>query len=108
MSAIPMSGCLDQTVALLDDATAQDPEAVALVLDELAHEIVDPAAPQAIVTAPRAPETPILLFCPEQGGWQVGKWWTVELPGRWAAAIDTSIRIEPTHWAPMLLSAPAT
>src|SRR5215207_1349410 len=30
--------------------------------------------PQPIETAPREPERTLLLFCPEQAGWQAGQW----------------------------------
>jgi hypothetical protein len=55
------------------------------------------AGPQPIQTAPRQPEVSVLLFCPEQGGWHLGEWWTLDRP-RWVAVIDASIELEPTHW----------
>jgi hypothetical protein len=45
----------------------------------------------AIETAPREPDTSMMLFCPDQGGWHVGEWWNVEEPGRWVASIDVSL-----------------
>jgi hypothetical protein len=60
---------------------------------------VPPDRAQPIHTAPRQPDTSILLFCPEQGGWQVGGWWTMERP-RWVAVLDATIELEPTYWMP--------
>jgi hypothetical protein len=50
--------------------------------------------PQPIQTAPREESSPLLLYCPEQGGWHTGVWFY----GKWLAYIDTSIVLEPTHW----------
>jgi hypothetical protein len=50
-----------------------------------------------IETAPDADDFPILLFCPEQGGWHTA----VKFKGLWLAYIDTSIRLRPTHWLPV-------
>jgi hypothetical protein len=36
---------------------------------------------QPVATAPRDPERTILLYCPEQGGWQTGEW----CEGRWVS-----------------------
>ncbi|MBM0206526.1 hypothetical protein JNW90_28620 [Micromonospora sp. STR1s_5] len=60
---------------------------------------------EPIESAPRSPDTSLMLYCPDQGGWQVGEWWSVEEPGKWVATIDGSITLEPTHWA-ILLAAP--
>jgi hypothetical protein len=49
-----------------------------------------PERAEPIDNAPRQPDTSILLFCPEQGGWQVGEWWTVDRP-RWVAVLDAAI-----------------
>src|SRR4051794_6263605 len=57
------------------------------------------AGAQPIVSAPHQPEVTVLLFCPEQGGWRLGEWWTLDRP-RWVAVIDASIELEPTHWMP--------
>src|SRR4051794_2485471 len=42
------------------------------------------SAPQQIETAPKVPQRPLLLFCPEQGGWQPGEW--VEESEGWRAS----------------------
>jgi hypothetical protein len=34
-----------------------------------------------------------LVFCPEHGGWHVGKWWTVGWSGRCVLALDASIEL---------------
>jgi hypothetical protein len=47
-----------------------------------------------ITTAPRETERTILLYCPEQGGWQTGEW----CEGRWVSTADIEIVLEPTHW----------
>jgi hypothetical protein len=57
--------------------------------------------PQLIATAPREPELPLQLFCPDQGGWHVGEWWPTDRP-RWVAVIDADHELQPTHWAPTL------
>jgi hypothetical protein len=51
--------------------------------------------PEPIETAPPITDTsPLLLFCPEQGGWHSGVWFY----GKWLAYIDSSIILHPTHW----------
>ena len=40
------------------------------------------------------PERTLLLFCPEQGGWQTG----VFFEGRWADFTTLSEALEPTHF----------
>jgi hypothetical protein len=50
--------------------------------------------PQPISQAPRDAEWTLLLFCPEQGGWQTGEW----CEGRWVSTADIEIVLEPTHW----------
>src|SRR5829696_8092609 len=41
---------------------------------------------QPIETAPREPERTLLLFCPEQAGWQAGQW----QHGRWIQRVSRS------------------
>jgi hypothetical protein len=53
-------------------------------------------APAPIATAPEGHNPPVLLFCPDQGGWHAGIWFY----GKWLAAIDTSTILNPTHWLP--------
>lgn len=50
--------------------------------------------PAPITTAPTNDTPPLLLFCPEQGGWHSGIWFY----GKWLAYIDDSIILHPTHW----------
>jgi len=57
------------------------------------------SAPQQIETAPKIPQRPLLLFCPEQGGWQPGEW--VEESEGWRASRQWPEPLEPTHWLPM-------
>jgi hypothetical protein len=52
------------------------------------------ARPKPIDEAPRDGERTLLLYCPQQGGWHAGEWFR----GRWAAAIDQTRTLEPTHW----------
>ena len=40
--------------------------------------------PRPISTAPQEDDRPLLLFCPEQGGWHTGVWFR----GKWLAYID--------------------
>jgi hypothetical protein len=47
------------------------------------------------IAAPRELERTLLLYCPEQAGWQTGEW----LEGRWVSAADIETVLEPTHWA---------
>jgi hypothetical protein len=51
-------------------------------------------APHPISSAPKETERTLLLYCPEQGGWHVGKW----LLDKWAATIGTEHLLNPTHW----------
>jgi hypothetical protein len=53
--------------------------------------------PQPISTAPHEEDAPLLLFCPEQGGWHTGVWFL----GKWLAYIDTSVVLQPSHWLPI-------
>jgi hypothetical protein len=47
-----------------------------------------------MATAPRELERTLLLYCPEQAGWQTGEW----CEGRWVSTADIEIVLEPTHW----------
>jgi hypothetical protein len=59
--------------------------------------------PQPITTAPQEDDRPLLLFCPEQGGWHTGVWFL----GKWLAYIDTSVVLRPSHWLPVPADPPA-
>ena len=50
--------------------------------------------PQPIDTAPREEEDPLLLYCPEHGGWRIG----VFFEARWVGYATLSLELEPTHW----------
>jgi hypothetical protein len=50
-----------------------------------------------ISTAPQVDDQPLLLFCPDQGGWHTGVWFR----GKWLAYFDSSIVLEPSHWLPV-------
>jgi ADP-heptose:LPS heptosyltransferase len=50
-----------------------------------------------IATAPTDdPERTLLLFCPEQGGWQTGLFFE----GRWLDFATLTLELEPTYWLP--------
>lgn len=78
------------------------PELPADVSHGTIHVAPPPAAtePRLIETAPKRIETTILLYCPEQGGWQTGEWWTVDGPPRFVATICNDYTLEATHWLP--------
>ena len=59
--------------------------------------------PDPISTAPQDDDRPLLLFCPEPGGWHIGVWFL----GKWLAYIDTSVVLFPTHWLPVPPDPPA-
>jgi hypothetical protein len=52
--------------------------------------------PRAISSAPRDDrrERSILLYCPDQGGWQAGVWFD----GRWTDFATMTVELEPTYW----------
>src|SRR5215204_2356073 len=68
---------------------------------EAAREIVAEAqkttGPQPIDTAPRELEKTLLLFCPEQAGWQAGQW----QHGRWISTASVEVELDPTYWRPI-------
>jgi hypothetical protein len=53
--------------------------------------------PLPIAAAPESDDEPLLLFCPDQGGWHTG----VCFLGRWLAYYDTSVVLHPSHWLPV-------
>ena len=53
--------------------------------------------PQPMDTAQHDSDMPLLLFCPNQGGWQIGVW----LEGRWLDYASFSVTLDPTHWMPI-------
>ena len=52
--------------------------------------------PKPIATAPRQPEHTLLLYCPEQGGWQTGEW--IDKRECWVSTAAVDQCLEPTHW----------
>ena len=50
--------------------------------------------PQPISTAPQEDDRPLLLFCPEQGGWHTGEWYQ----GAWTDALTRVKNLDPTYW----------
>ncbi len=60
--------------------------------------------PQRVSAAPQEDDQPLLLFCPDQGGWHTGVWFR----GKWLAYIDTSVVLEPSHWLPVPADPPDT
>jgi hypothetical protein len=52
---------------------------------------------QPIDTAPIEPERTLLLYCPEQAGWQAGHWQI----GRWISTASVEVELDPTHWRPI-------
>ena len=51
-----------------------------------------------IDAAPREEGEPLMLFCPEQGGWHSGTWWM----GRWVDLLTLREELHPSHYAEML------
>jgi hypothetical protein len=63
----------------------------------LAADIVrDEKKPQPIETAPKLPNSPLLLYCPNQGGWHIGEWIAL----RWTDPASWQF-LSPTHWIEM-------
>jgi hypothetical protein len=50
-----------------------------------------------IDTAKHNDEEPLLLFCPDQGGWHTGIWFD----GKWQDFTTMSEVLLPTHWMPV-------
>jgi hypothetical protein len=50
-----------------------------------------------IDTAPHEEDEPLLVFCPEQGGWHIGIWFNE----KWVDYLTTLEDLEPTHWLPV-------
>lgn len=69
-------------------------------LAAVAERIVSPfeiweALASPIDTAPKKLERTLLLYCPEQGGWQTGRW----VYESWRSTTETELNLGPTHWA---------
>ena len=64
-----------------------------------AEELRAEPTPRPISAAPTDdPERTLLLFCPEQGGWQTG----VFFEGRWLDFATLTVELEPTHFVDVL------
>src|SRR5829696_5262441 len=50
--------------------------------------------PHTISSVSKESERALLLYCPEQGGWHVGRW----LVEKWAATVAPEHLLKPTHW----------
>ena len=53
-------------------------------------------APMPISRAPRIHERTLLLYCPEQGGWQTGEW--LHERECWVSTAATEEELEPILW----------
>jgi len=53
-------------------------------------------APMPISRAPRIHERTLLLFCPEQGGWQTGEW--LHDRQSWVSIADIEVVLESILW----------
>lgn len=53
--------------------------------------------PKPIDTSPHDQEIPLLLFCRDQGGWQVGIWYD----GMWMDYLTLAEELQPSHWLPL-------
>ncbi len=51
----------------------------------------------AMDTAPRREDMPLMLYCPEQGGWHVGVWHD----GHWTDFASLSVALAPVRWMPL-------
>jgi hypothetical protein len=60
-----------------------------------AQELAFPPA-QQIAAAPKESQRALLLYCPEQSGWQIGTW--IEERGCWLSTAVPGMRLGPTHW----------
>jgi hypothetical protein len=53
--------------------------------------------PRRIETAPRQQtEVPLLLWCPDQGGWHTGLWFG----DRWLDSVALDAELRPKYWLP--------
>ena len=64
------------------------------MIEEALQGLASASGAHTISSAPKEGEDALLLYCPEQGGWHVGKW----LAPRWVAAINAEHVLNPTHW----------
>jgi hypothetical protein len=87
---------LDRITSIANEIAKVHPEGAALVkeLFAVSHQLLKAeTVAQPIETAPREPGRKLLLYCPEQGGWQGGEW-TGE---RWTLTWTWDF-LTPTHW----------
>jgi hypothetical protein len=95
-STFERPNAVERITSIANEVANAHPHGNALVkeLIGLAHELLEAErTPQPIETAPRESGRKLLLYCPEQGGWQVGEW-TGE---RWTLTWTWDF-LTPTHW----------
>jgi hypothetical protein len=89
-----------QRVAEIASLLAEDRPAAKQLVKELFARFLEVQEhyrrPQAIQSAPLDADA-LQLYCPNQGGWQYGKWLSAP-ESRWIAKIDERITLSPTHW----------
>ena len=68
-----------------------------MLQDQRGREMMTAEHSHPMDTAKHDPETPLLLFCPDQGGWNIGVW----LEGRWVDYASASVALEPVRWLPV-------
>ncbi len=87
---------LDRITLIANEIASAHPRGDALVREvfALSHQLImAEGSPKPIESAPRRSERKLLLYCPDQGGWQVGEW-TGE---RWVLTWTWDF-LTPTHW----------
>ena len=88
---------LNRVTELANDIAKHHPagrELVSELFTEFARVLRDQSMrPQAIETAPKQPDRKLLLYCPKQGGWEIGMW----SGERWIS-LRTIEFLDPTHW----------
>jgi hypothetical protein len=95
-NAVDRPAALDRITSIANEVAKALPHGDALVreLIDLSHQLLKATTtPEPIESAPRESGRKLLLYCPEQGGWQVGEW-TGE---RWTLTWTWDF-LTPTHW----------
>ena len=87
---------LDRITSIANEVAKAHPCGGALVkeLIALSHQLLNAdRTTQPIASAPRETGRKLLLYCPKQGGWQVGEW----SGERWILTWTWDF-LTPTHW----------
>ena len=88
---------LNRVTELANDIARHHPtgrELVSELFTEFARVLRDQSLkPMGIETAPKEPGRKLLLYCPKQGGWEIGSW----SGERWVS-LRTIEFLAPTHW----------